>query len=176
MQVYLGIDYGRETAEKTHANLAAGYLGNAVQAVVGHGMTDVLMEGQRLMGQAALQFVMAGSTTNAAGLSDKITVIAGTGCAKESYRPATMEGMRQLASLTIYLIRSPSHQVKYALHKVRENASFVAELLLKASDKPIEDIHGSTLAPYFSSGDAESLRAQLPDLVKAVSAAEPDWG
>lgn len=174
VQVYLGIDYGRETAEKTHANLAAGYLGNAVQAVVGHDMTDVLMEGQRLMGQAALQFVMARSTTNAAGLSDKITVIAGTGCAKESYRPATMEGMRQLASLTIYLIRSPGHQVRYALHKVRENAAFVAELLLKAPDKPIEDIHGSTLAPYFSSGDAESLRAQLTDLVNAVSAAEPD--
>ena len=174
VQVYLGIDYGRETAEKTHANLAAGYLGNAVQGVVGHDMTDVLMEGQRLMGQAALQFVLAGSTTNAAGLSDKITVIAGTGCAKESYRPATMEGMRQLASLTIYLLRSPSHQVRYALHKVRENASLIAELLLKAPDRPIEDIHGSTLAPYFSSGDAESLRAQLTDLVNAVLAAEPD--
>ena len=174
VQVYLGIDYGRENAEKTHANLAAGYLGNAVQAVVGHDMTDVLMEGQRLMGQAALQFVVAGNTTNAAGLSDKITVIAGTGCAKDSYRPATMEGMRQLASLTIYLLRSPGHEVSYALHKVRENASLIAELLLKAPDRPIEDIHGTTLAPYFSSGDSESLRAQLTGLINAVSAVEPD--
>ena len=142
VQVYLSIDYGRETAEKTHAQLAARYLANAVQAVVGHDMTDVLMEGQRLMGQAALQFVVAGATTNAAGLSDKITVIAGTGCGNESCRPATTEGMRQLASLTIFLLHSPSHKVRYALHKVRENTSLIAELVLKVPDRPMEDIHG----------------------------------
>ena len=78
------------------------------------------MEGQRLMGQAALQFVVAGSTTDAAGLSDKITIIASARCTKESHRPATVEGMKPLANLTIYLLRSPSRRVGCALEKVRE--------------------------------------------------------
>ena len=54
------------------------------------------------------------------------------------------------------------------------NACLIAKLLLKTPDRPLEDIHGTTLAPYFSSGDAESLRARLTSLVNAVSAAEPD--
>ena len=175
VQVYLGIDYASPTAEKSHAHLAAGYLGNAVQAVVAQGMADVLMEGQRLMGRAAQHFVAAGSTSNAAGLSDKIAFIACTGCAKGSNRPATMEGVRQLANLTCNLLWSPSREVRYALGKVRENASMIAKLFLKNPDPPLEDIHGTMLlAPYYSSGDMQSLRAQLTYLVNAVSEVEPD--
>ena len=174
VEVYLDIDYASQTAQKSHAHLAAGYLGNAVQAVVAHDMTDVLMEGQRLMGQAALRFVAAESTSNAAGLSDKIAVIAGAACMKESYRPATMEGVRQLANLTLYLIRSPSREVSYALGKVRDNVSLIAKLLLKVPDTPLENIHGTILAPYFSSGDMQSLRTQLTDVANAALGAEPD--
>ena len=174
VQAYLDIDYANRTAEKSHAHLAAGYLTNAVQAVVPHDMADVLMEGQRLMGQAAQVFVVAGSTSNAAGLSDKIAIIACAGCAKGSYRPVTMEGVRQLANLTLYLLRSPSNEVSYALGKVRENASMIAKLFLKVSDTPLENIHGTMLAPYYSSGDMQSLRVQLTELVNAVAAAEPD--
>ena len=174
VHVYLGIDYASRTSEKSHAHLAAGYLGNAVQAVVTHNMTDVLMEGERLMGQTAQHFVAAGSTSDAAGLSDKIAVIAEAASAKESSRPATMEGVRQLANLTLYLLRSPSPEIRYALHKIQEDVSRIATVLLKAPDRSVEDIHGRTLAPYFSSGDMESLRSRLTDLVNAVSAAEPD--
>ena len=174
VQVYLGIDYASPTSEKAHAHLAAVYLENAVQAVVPHDMADVLMEGQRLLGRSAQHFVVAGSTSNAAGLSDKIAVIACTGCAKASYRPVTMEGVRQLANLTLYLLRSPIREVRYALDKVRENVSFIAKMVLQVPDTPLADIHGSTLAPYYSSSDLQSLRVSLTELVNAVSAAEPD--
>ena len=95
-------------------------------------------------------------------------------CAKGSYRPVTMEGVRQLANLTLYLPRSPSHEVSYALGRVRENAFTIAKLFLKVPDTPLEVIHGTMLAPYFSSGDMQSMRVQLTVLVKAVAAAEPD--
>ena len=161
VQVYLGIDYASRTAEKTHAYLAVGYLGNAVQAVVAHDMADVLMEGQRLLGQSAQHFVSAESTTYAAGVSDKIAIIACTGCAKESHRPVTMEGVRQLANLTLYLLRSPDREVSYGLGKVRDNVSQIAKLFLKVPDTALENTHGTMLGPYFSSGDMQSLRAQL---------------
>ena len=174
VRVYLGIDYASSTGEKTHAHLAAGYLANSIQAVVPHDMADVLMEGQRLLGRSAQAFVAAGSTTEAAGLSDKIAAFACAGCAKASYRPVTMEGVTQLTSLTFDLLRSPSRDVSHAIDKVRENASLVAKVFLKVPDTPLEDIHGTTLAPYYSSSDLQSLRAQVTALVDAVSAVEPD--
>ena len=174
VQLYLGIDYSSPTAAKGHADLAAGYLANAVQAVVPHDMTDVLMEGQRLMGRAAQDFVVAGSVSDTASLSKKIAIIACTGCTKENSRPVTMEGVRQLANLTLYLLRSPSPDVSYALGEVRENVSLIAKLSLMVPDTPLASIHGTMLAPYYSSGDMHALRVQLTELVNAVSQAEPD--
>ena len=174
VQVYLGIDYARPGAEKTHAHLAAVYLDNAVRAVVPHGMVDVLMEGQRLLGRSARAFVVAGSSSTAAGLGEKIAVIACAGCAKASHRPVTMEGVRQLANLTMVLFGSPRRDVGYALGSVRENVSLVASTVLKVPDTPLEDIHAATLAPYYSSSDFQSLRGLLTDLVNSVAAAEPD--
>ena len=174
VQVYLGIDYASRTAEKTHAHLAAGYLGKAVEAVVPHEMTDVLMEGQHLMGRAARQFVGAGSVTYSVGLSARIVAFASTGCAQDSYRPVTMEGMRELADLTLTLLRSPSYQVGYALGKVREQVSQITKQFLHVPDTPLANIHGSTLGPYFSSSDMQSLREQLTDLVNRIRAAGPD--
>ena len=159
---------------KHHANLARGYLANAIQAVLPHEMADVLMEGQRLMGRTAQQFVAAGSVSDTAMLSKEMATIACAGCAKESYRPVTVEGVRQLADLTTHLIRSPSHEVGYALGQVREHVSLIATLLLKVPDAPLLDIHGTTLAPYYSSAETRGLRVQLTELVNALSAAEAD--
>ena len=75
VQVYLRIGYASRNAEKTHAFLAAGYLAQAVRAVIPHDMADVLMEGQRLLGQAACSFVRAGSVLDGAGLGEKIAAV-----------------------------------------------------------------------------------------------------
>ena len=85
-----------------------------------------------------------------------------------------MEGVRQLANLTFDLLRSQSHGAKYAHGKVRENVSFVAKLLLTVPDETFPGIHATTLTPYYSSSDSQSLRAQLTELVNAVLAAESD--
>lgn len=45
IQVYVRIDYSNPDASKTHANLAASYLSEAVKTVAPHNMADVLMEG-----------------------------------------------------------------------------------------------------------------------------------
>ena len=172
--LYLNIDYSSQTASKHHANLARGYLANAIRAVLPHEMADVLMEGQRLMGHVARQFVAAGSVSDTAMLIKEIGTFACAGCAKESYRPVTVEGVRQLADLTVHLIRSPSHEVEYALGQVREHVVLIATLQLRVPDAPLQGIHGTTLAPYYSSSEMRGLRVQLTELVNALSAAEPD--
>ena len=172
--LYLRIDYASPAAEKSHAQLAAGYLGNTVQAVVDHDMADVLMEGQRLLGRVGQHFVTAGCASDIALLSEKIASIALTGCMKGRYRPVTMEGVRQHANLTLYLLRSPGHDIPYALGKVRENAFMIAKQVLKVPDSVIADIHATTLAAYYSSGDMQSFIVKLTHLVNSVAAASAD--
>ncbi|CAJ5252620.1 Uncharacterised protein [Burkholderia pseudomallei] len=171
---YLAIDYSSPYASKSHAHLAAGYLASAVQAVVPHGMADVLLEGQRLMGQSAQYILAHGDPSDIAVLSEKIALIACTGCAKEDYRPVTMEGMTQLANLTFDLLRSKNHDIHFAVGEARRNVALVAKLFLNVPDTPLSSCHSTFLGPYYSSTSMQSLRARLTALVNALSNAQPD--
>ena len=174
IRLYQGIDYSRPHATKSHAHLAVGYLTNAVQAVVPHDMADVLLEGVRLMGRSAQHFVVECELNEIATLTQKIASIACTGCAKEDYRPVTMEGMAQLANLTLNVVRSKSGDTRYALGEIRRNVALVSELFLKVPDTPLSNNHSTYLGPYYSSTSTESLRFRLTELVNALSQEQAD--
>jgi hypothetical protein len=174
VRVYLGIDYSSPYASKSHAQLAAGYLASAVQSVVPHGMADVLLEGQRLMGQSAQYLLAHGDPNDIATLSEKIALIACTGCAKEDYRPVTMEGMAQLANLTFDLLRSGCRDIHFAVGEVRRDVALVAKLFLNVPDTPLSSSHSTFLGPYYSSTSMQSLRSRLTALANAISEAPPD--
>lgn len=174
VRVYLGIDYSSPYASKSHAQLAAGYLASAVQSVVPHSMADVLLEGQRLMGQSAQYLLAHGDPNNIATLSEKIALIACTGYAKEDYRPVTMEGMNQLSNLTLDLLRSGSRDIHFAVGEVRRDVAMVAKLFLKVVDTPLSNSHSTFLGPYYSSTSTQSLKVRLTELVNALSEAQPD--
>jgi hypothetical protein len=174
VQVYLGIDYSSPYATKSHAQLATGYLAGSVQSLVPHGMADVLLEGQRLMGQSAQYLLAHGDPNDIATLSEKIALIACTGCAKEDYRPVTMEGMTQLANLTFDLLRSRSRDIYFAVGEIRRDVALVAKLFLKVPDTPLSSSHSTFLGPYYSSTSMQSLRSRLRALANAISEAQPD--
>ena len=174
VRLYQGIDYSSPYATKSHAHLAAGYLANAVQAVLPHDMTDVLLEGMRLMGQSARQFVVQGKPDEIATLSQKIAEIACTGCAKEHYRSVTMEGMAQLANLTFDVVRSKGRDTQFAIGELRRNVALVSQLFLKVPDPPLSNTHATYLGPYYSSTSTESLRFRLTALVNALSQNQAD--
>ncbi len=174
VRVYLGIDYSSPHASKSHAQLSAGYLASAVQSVVPHGMADVLLEGQRLMGQSAQYILAHGDPNDIATLSEKIALIACTGCAKEDYRPVTMEGMTQLANLTFDLLRSGSRDIHFAVGEVRRDVALVAKLFLNVPETPLSSSHSTFLGPYYSSTSMQSLRSRLTALANAISEAQPD--
>ncbi len=171
---YLGIDYSSPYVTKSHAQLAAGYLASAVQAVVPHDMTDVLLEGERLMGQSARHFLAHGSPNEIVVLSEKIALIACTGCAKEDYHPVTMKGMTQLANLTYDLLCSRSADIQFAVGEVRRDVAFVSKLFLSVPDKALWSSHRACLGPYYSSTSTQSLSARLTALVDGLSKAQPD--
>ena len=159
LEVYLDIDYSSTDATKSHANLAAEYLANAVQAVVPHDMADVLMEGQRLMGRCAGDILTRGNPANIAILSEKIALIACTGCVREDYRPVTMEGMAQLSSLMFNLLScTKGNEIRFTIREVRRNVSLVVKSSLNVKDT---NIHGTLLGPYYSSTSIDCLHVKL---------------
>lgn len=174
VRVYLSIDYSSRYASNSHAQLAAGYLASAVQGVVPHGMTDVLLEGQRLMGMSAQYLLAHGDPSEIATLSEKIALIACTGCVKEDFRPVTMEGMAQLANITFDLLRCGHHDIQFAVGEIRRDVSLVAKLFLAVPDARSSSSHSTYLGPYYSSTSVQSLRSRLAELANAISEAGPD--
>lgn len=172
--VYLGIDYSDEHAPKTHANLAARYLADAVQSIAPHNLPDVLMEGVRLMGESAQRFIGRGQTVDIVPLIEKIALISCVGIAKENYRPITLTGMEQLANLTFNLIRSDAYDTSYVAGKIKENVSLVANLFLSVPDAPMQNIHSTYLGPYYSATGTQTLSSRLTYLVNAVVKAKVD--
>ncbi|MBF0379838.1 MAG: hypothetical protein HQL69_02405 [Magnetococcales bacterium] len=173
IKVYLGIDYSNPHASKSHAQLAASYLASSVQDIIPYGKPDVLMTGQRLMGTSAQQIIYHGDLTDITLLTEKIALIACTGCAKEELRPVMMEGMSQLADLTFDLLRLKTRDISFTIKEVGKSVALVASLYLKMPDAPLSS-HSTYLGPYYSSTSMQSLIARLIQLVNALLQAKSD--
>jgi hypothetical protein len=173
-QIYLNIDYASEHASKTHAHLAAAYLADAVESVVPQNMPDVLMEGVRLMGNAAQLIISYKEPEHIATISEKIALIACTGTVNQKYHPVTQVAVMQLAKLTFDLIRSQSHDVSFAIGEVRSDVKLIAEMFLKIPDTPLSNIHSASLSPYYSGTSNDTLMAWLAELNNAISNAGKD--
>lgn len=174
VEVYVEIDYASEHVSKTHALLAANYLYEGVKSIVPHDMPDVLMEGVRLMGKSANQFLSYDEPNSVVATAENIALLACTGSANEKFRPITLTGMEQLATLTFNLIRIKSHDINYAIGQLREDVNMVVKLFLRVPDAPLERVHSSFLAPYYSGTTQQALLTWLRELVNALMNATQD--
>ena len=174
IRLYLSIDYSSPWAAKSDAYIAAGYLGSAVEAVLPHHMTDVLLQGQRLMGRSAQLFIASGSASDIATLGEKIAAVSYSGCARNDYWPVTMEGMTQFANLTVDLLCLKTPDRHYLFEKLRGHVTSVSKLFLKVIDTSPASIHARCLGPYYSPASSESLRTRMAMLAHALCAKERD--
>ena len=172
--VYLGIDYSDDHASRTHAHLAAGYLGSAVRSVAPHKMVDVLMEGVRLLRDNARQILAIEGANEIQTIVEDIAKLAGLGIANEDYRPVTVTAVEALASLTLDLLRSRNRDIRYAAEKIRSWISILAELALATPETALNSKHHDLLEPYYSGRSLESLQSDLTNLVNAVIGADKD--
>ncbi|MEE9464109.1 MAG: DUF2254 family protein [Candidatus Neomarinimicrobiota bacterium] len=173
-RLFHNIDYSTTDSTKTHANLAAAYLSGAAESVAPHNMTDVLMEGMRLMGTVGIDVINKGNSIDISTISEKIGLISCTGVVQESHRPVTEVGLKQLARITFELIRSDSHDIRFAVGEVRGDVKRVADILLTVPDTPFPGIHSTLLGPYYSSTSTDALTVWLMQLVNAISEAKAD--
>lgn len=172
-QIYLSIEYGDAHAVRSHAHLVLDYLTSAVESIIPHDMADVLIEGVSLLGDAARLIVTYDKPKYIATISEKIAFIACTGAVNKNYQPVSQVAVKQLAILTLELLRSKSREVGYAIKEVRDDVKLIAEIHLKMLDTPLTSIHSTSLAPYYSGTSNASLMSWLTDLTNALSKAEP---
>ena len=126
------------------------------------------------MGSSAQKILAHGDLNDIAVLSEKIALIASTGCVKEVYHPVMMEGMTQLANLTFELLRYKNNDIHFMVERVRRDVALVAKLFLNVTDTPLTRIHSTYLGPYYSPTSTQSLRVKLTLLANTILEAQPD--
>jgi hypothetical protein len=106
VKLYARIDYSNAFLDKPHAQLAALYLSEGVQSVMPHNMTEVMMEGVRLIGGAAEALLKYAKPMDITSLAEKLAIIACTFAAPNDSRPVTSVAVEQLAKLTAHLLQT----------------------------------------------------------------------
>lgn len=174
VKVYLNISYPGLDPQKDHARLAARYLTGAVEAVVSHDMVDVLLEGQRQIGDAAINLLHHDNPQAVIHPSEKLAIIAASGCAKEHSRAVTMEGMGQLSRINFEMLRCSKRDIRFSARQLRSHITSIATMMLLVQENALSRTHSVCLGPYYSPTNTESLYTHLAALVNAIAEAEPD--
>ena len=168
-RVYLEIEYTSPSALKTHASLAAGYLTDAVRTISPHGMTDVMMEGVKLTGEAAKLFVLDAKLDGARMLVSEIELFSSLGSLNEKYRPVSLVGVEKLAQLSFLLILcTKNYDIGFAAETIHKSIANIARLFLEVKELPLRSPASESLRPYYSGASFESLLKNLTDLTNNI--------
>lgn len=173
-QVYCRAQYASPMASKTHAHLAHTYLSGAVEALVPHGLTDLLMEGVRVMADGARLMILERDLEQIPIISEKITIIASAGVATNSHIAVTQTSSYALSSIVFDLIRCDSHDVRFAVREVRDDLKFLAKCVLATNDTTLNRRHSTSLGPYYSALTMDGFLNWLTRLVNQLLGAESD--
>ena len=168
VQLYLKIEYPGFGQSRSHALLALGYLEGAIESVLPHGLTDVAMDGQRLMGSAASTIIATGDASESSALVRKIAQVGCVGLVRANDRPLVQTAMQQLTNITMTLLRSEEASLHFMVGELRNAVRLVSEFMLESADTPLNSSHSFYLQPYFSSITNTGLRNQLTALVNAL--------
>ena len=168
ISVYVVIKYPGRNTSKRHAGLAAGYLEAAVESVLPHNMPDVIMEGLRLMGDAARSMLMFSGSTEIISLVNKIAFVSYAGMVKPDYRPATLVAFDQLSLITFELIVGAKDDISYPVSELRSAIKSAVLVFFEVPSTSLMSIHSSNLAPYYSSASMSSLRSKFLPLVNEI--------
>lgn len=172
--VYMGIDYGKRKTPKSHAILALGYLSEAVKSVAPHNMTDVLMEGTRILGKSAQILINVDEPINITTTVETIKLLACMGALQEIHRPVTMVAMEQFSALTMSLLGKQDYDIQHAAETIRNSILMISKLFFSVPETALQRIHSHYLAPYYSCTDSNALGSKLAQMANAILDREAD--
>jgi hypothetical protein len=173
--IYNQVDYGRHVQVRTHANLAAGYLNDAIKVTLPKQMPDVAMHGVRLLDQAGQHFIAVGALTEAGSMAENISTIGGAGCIVEGYRPVTQQAMQALSNLTVVLLSARAHDPRFTFEKIAKSAELLTLAFLSLPGNQPFSIHSSYLGPYHSFSSPTGLPTLVTEIGnRVIQAAQGD--
>lgn len=167
-KVYMSIDYGKRKTPKSHAILALGYLSEAVKSVAPHNMTDVLMEGTRILGKSAQILINIDEPINITTTVETIKLLACMGASQEIHRPVTMVAMEQFSALTMSLLGKEDYDIQYTAKAIRNSILMIVKLFLSVPELVLQRVHSNYLAPYYSCTDSNALGSKLAQMANAI--------
>lgn len=175
-ELYLNIDYGSPyVTNKTHANLAAHYLADAIKEVIPQNRPDVLMQGSRLLSHHAQLCLAHDSTDHIPQLSERLFEIALVGIVRQDQMPVTICAVDELGKLTIAMLQSTQkHDLRFPLREVRGDIHAVALLVIKSKDNPPENRHSNALGGYYSATGPTAFPGLLAELTNQLLKADKD--
>jgi hypothetical protein len=159
---YAAVDYGRPQV-MTHAHLALGYLTGAVQSVIPHGMTDVVMAGARYIGEASRGMIARDGAVDATSGIEALGAIGQAMTGKSDARAAAQVAIGQIATITSLLLLSPPHRARLALHSTVEAVMRVSHAVLALRVPALGRVHSTTVAAYFGLTSVDGLLARLTE-------------
>lgn len=172
--VYAQIEYGRHATAKSHALIIVGYQESALTAVIPHKMPDVLMSGVRKLGMSGQTLLFHGTAQDAVSVIDKLGTLGMIGVVSSDYRPVTLAAMEQLTALSLGLLRTADHDIRFAIGQARTAVTQIADMFLEVADQPPLSTHSTFLGPYYSSTTPQSFRGQFTQIANAVVDADAE--
>lgn len=173
-RLYARIDYGAEGASKYHSVLAAGYLATAIETTISRELTDVAMQGVRLLGTTLQDLLPRGASADAVQIISKIGDAAQSGLVKESTRPLVRSCVEELSRIALAVLVSRTSDARHTAGALTQTVYRLARLTLVLRSAPLTDAHGQLLDPYFSMSSATALPKRLTDLGNELVDAKPD--
>ena len=174
-ELYLRIDYGSKyVTNKTHANLAAHYLAEAIKEVIPQNRPDVLMQGVRLLGNHSQYCLAFDSTDHISQLSERISEIAFVVILRPEQLPVSVCALDELGKLTIALLASTRNcDLRFPLHELRRDIQHFSLLVINSTkDNPLGNRHSHDLGGYYSATDPTAFPGVLSELANQLLKAD----
>jgi hypothetical protein len=168
--LYCTIDYGKDAGSKTHAVLAGAYLRTAVKAASGKMGADVLMDGARQLGATGVNLVQRGGLSDAISLIEDLGMLTMLCSIKRELRPGAQQAVQQLAEITLALLQSGGHDIRFSAKRLIATVAGAALQALGRGDVNLGSDVGFDFEPYYSMGSFSSLHGRLNLLVNATLA------
>ena len=164
-KAYAQVAYADQYAQRSHAQLAAGYLGNAVEEAVGRGMLDVVMHGQRTMGAVGKFCMMNGIPEIGRVMGEKIGKISRVSSGVQGWWPAAMEGVKELGGITAAGTgpnrRTDIGTQNHTMERLVKEIELTGRTVLQLEDNAFQDMHGTVLGGCFDLTTTNELVAGL---------------
>ncbi len=165
--IYIGIEY-INSINKTHANLAAYYLTESVEAAYRHQLIDNTLLGIRLIGKLADGFLASDSQEDAVFCISKIGNFGLLGCFNNKHHPLVLTSMDMLKKVLLTTILVESRSVNLSINEINNSIFLISEFLIKNEEKRQHLSFLNPVTPIFSSTSENSLRWSLTAIVNSL--------